>query len=224
MTDGRISEEDIARVVVAHFRANGWTVYQEVRHSYYRGSVDHRADIVAEKDGVLHVVEVKRCFTKGLWRQIQDWRYYANYVSVAVQHPVNVTTQHTLRVCRASDAGIGVLYVLDGRVLITVEPRKCEVKIDNLRDCLRVEQQEWAAAGNADGKFFSQYQDTCKQLFEIVQASPGILLTDAVPQIKHHYHTDKDAISCLGQWARIGTIRGIERRKEKGRIRLYPKE
>ncbi len=60
MTDGRISEEDLARVVVEHFRANGWTVYQEVMYGRYDG---RRADLVADRNGELHVVEVKTSFS-----------------------------------------------------------------------------------------------------------------------------------------------------------------
>jgi len=120
--------------------------------------------------------------------------------------------------------GLGVFYVSD-RVQVAVMPRKMEgARSEWLRECLREEQKYYAPAGNNRSDFVSGFRLTCDSLRRVVENEPGILLAEAMKKITHHYHNDTSAYSIMGQWVRRGNVRGIEGRKEKGRIRLYPKE
>ena len=221
MINGRISEEDLARVVVEHFRANGWTVYQEVMFGRYDG---RRADLVADRDGELHVVEVKTSLSSRLIAQARFWQMRAEYTSIAIPAPVRKTKSHARRICDVISMGLGVLYV-NGDVQVAAVPKKMESAwSDRLRKFLREEQKDYAPAGNACSDFVSGFKLTCNALRGVVAAEPGILLTEAIKRIIHHYYDDRTASSAMLQWIYRDKVPGVTCEKEKGRIRLYPKD
>lgn len=221
MTDGRISEEDLARVVVEHFRANGWTVYQEVMYGRYDG---RRADLVADRNGELHVVEVKTSFSTRLIEQARFWQMRAEYTSIAIPSPIRQTKTHARRICDVISMGLGVLCV-NGGVQVAAAPKKMEcARSERLRKFLREEQKDYAPAGNCSSDFVSGFKLTSKALAELVIANPGVLLSDAVKQIKHHYLDNQSARSALPKWIGLEKVPGVKIKKEDGRIRLYPEE
>lgn len=218
---GLVAEEDIAKVAVEHFRAQGCTVYQEVQYGMY----GKRADIVVDRDGSLHVIEVKTSFSEQLICQAITWKVMAEYVSVAVPFSKSLSKKRMLQFCKAAHEGLGVLYVRGNTVEVASPPRKNEINPNyRLRDFLCEEQKDYAPAGNADSRFVTGFQLTCKALAELVAANPGIAQREAIGRIEHHYASDSTAYSALSHWIAQGSVRGVKGIKEKGRIRLYPKE
>ena len=66
--------------VIAWLESQGWDVYQEVES----GRQSYRADIVAIKDKLVLVVELKTSLTFDLLYQAQRWRDKAHHVYAAV--------------------------------------------------------------------------------------------------------------------------------------------
>jgi hypothetical protein len=214
-------ETDLAAVVVRYFLDLGADVYQEVAPNAAYGG---RADIVAVYGPVMHVVECKVSFGLAVIRQAADWIHYAHRVSVAI--PKVRDAQMPRILCR--HLGIGVLEVSraslsweTSRVTEVVPPRLSRRIDPRLRKALRDEQRTYAAAGNADGKFWSPFKATCIALREVVAAAPGITVSAAVKRIKHHYGNDRNATSNLSAWIRGGKVDGIELDASARPARLY---
>lgn len=73
-----MTEADLAAKIVDRYKADSWDVYQEVSISG-RG----RADIVAVKDGVLHVIEAKKPISSDVLRQAEAWAPFCSASFVA---------------------------------------------------------------------------------------------------------------------------------------------
>lgn len=212
------TEEEMAGLVVAWLKAEGWDVYQEVA----LGSV---ADIVAKRGPVLWVIETKRSMTFAVIGQADHWKRYAHLVSVAVPHAKKSDGRYMAhKVCQ--QWGIGVLDVYQsGRVNVAVEPRfRRQRMAKRLAGVLRPEQQTYAAAGNARGLRWSQWKDTCDKMRRAVEARPGVTLGEVLKGITHHYASASSARSSMKQWLELGRVEGIRMEPDGRKIRLYPKE
>jgi len=170
----RTREEDMGRLLVEYLRADGWIVYQEVKCSRYSGP---RADIVADRNGELHVVEVKTCFSSRLINQARSWQTWAEYTSIAIPYPTHISGSKARRICDVISIGLGVFYISD-RVQVAVMPRKMEgTRSEWLRECLREEQKYYAPAGNNRSDFVSGFRLTCDALRHVVENEPGFRLS-----------------------------------------------
>jgi predicted nucleotidyltransferase len=111
------SEAVIASKVADYFASTGWTVSRELK---LRGRI---ADIVANKDGEIAVVEVKGSLgdTKLGFERTLHYKRAANLAYLAV--PKERGDQEVLAACRT--LGIGLLLV-DGSVMEAVKPERGE--------------------------------------------------------------------------------------------------
>ena len=73
-------EAELATHVIEWLRSNGWAVHQEVMLSYS----GRTADVIAEKDGKLWIVECKNTFSDSVLEQCYMHMPYCHYVSAAV--------------------------------------------------------------------------------------------------------------------------------------------
>lgn len=218
-----IAETDVAAVVVAYLRDLGWDVHQEVGGAY-----GPRADIVAVRGPLLYVVEVKTTLGLALIEQGQSWLHRAHLVSIAAPHPHRgrgPSVAH--QIC--GEWGIGVLDVLtdygESAVRERVAPRLIRrIPVDRsrtLRRLLTEETRTYASAGNAAGKFWSPFKDTCQQAVRAVAAHPGLTTKELVAALpKHHYSSDSVARNTLPRWLRLGKIPGLRGEGERP-IRWY---
>jgi hypothetical protein len=86
-------------------------------------------------------------------------------------------------------------------------------------------QRTFAKAGNADGKFWSPFRDTCERVRKVVDALPGLTMSEIVDMIDHHYVSKQSASGSLLRWVEAGKIDGVVVRggsKDDGLRRLYP--
>lgn len=205
----RVSEQQVAAVVVEWLEAHGYDVYQEVE--LRAGGI--RADIVARRGPELTIVETKTSASLALLYQAMERRRLAHRIYIAVPVPAH----DMIEVCK--ELGIGVL-----RVRINPEheqrwnPTRCEEELSSRRwnarplklgARLRPEHKTCARAGAPTGGHFSRWRDTCLQLARIVATHPGIKLRDALAHVNHHYSSGRIAISTMGAHIREGRVAGV---------------
>lgn len=211
-----VSEETIAAHVVHWLTSEGgWEVYQEV-------SAGARADIVATRGLAMHVIEVKTSLSMALLEQAVAWRHHAHMTSVAIPERKRGSRDGF---AVAALFGLGILEVGPlGRVR---EIRRADFsrpkEPEFLRRRLNEAQKTYAPAGNARGRFWSPFQQTCEDLRRFVEKNPGVPLKAAIEGISHHYRTEASARSALAKWIEAGSVPGVVIAKdERGKTVLRP--
>ncbi len=200
------SEVELARPVVAWLDDLGWE------------------DIVARRGPVLWVVEVKRTLGLTLLGQAHAWKRRAHRVSVAVPVGRN-TTARRFALHAAESEGIGIIEAWKCGDVKVSERTRPQLRRRVLGFKLIEAQKTWAEAGNASGKRWSPFQETCKLVREVVEGSPGLTIREVVESVDHHYASTASARGSLLQWAREGALEGVVAMcgtKETGHYRLYP--
>lgn len=219
MAKAKIAETDLARPVVEWLREWNWTVYQEVEH--YRGGTV--ADLVAVQDGLVWIIEVKTSLNLSLLAQAYDWKYYAHFISVAVPTISKHSSGRDIAEKILKDWGIGLIEVGDSDVSESQEPRlHRKGRMREFREGLREEQKTWAEAGNNEGRRYTPFQGTKRDVQLYVKRHPGCTIKDLIDNVKHHYYTTGSAGACLMRWIQNGVIDGIKLDTAQRPYRLYP--
>lgn len=220
-----MKKEDLAAAVVAHLRDLHWDVHQEVGGPY-----GARADIVAVQGSLLYVVETKTTLGLAVIGQALHWLARAHYVSVAVPWNRRVGPERHCAERILREWGIGLMTVTlseyeGSRVREEVSPRLWRrIPLDGtarLRAMLNDGTRTYAKAGNADGKFWSPFKETVRQVQQTVHQAPGITTRELVGSIRHHYSTDRTARSTLLRWLWLGKIPGVRGEGERP-VRWFP--
>lgn len=229
------SEADLAKALIVWLSEHHWTVYQEVQIT----TGGRCADIVAVQGPLVWIIETKVSLSMAVLEQAWDWRRYNNAHFVSVATPVLRSRggAHDFVAAVMKQLGMGWLQVMAGGesdgwarfhngdfVEERVHPRLFrKIRKDQcIRERLTEEHKTFAAAGNSDGIRLTPWALTCRNIQLAVKKQPGLLLDDLIATIKHHYRTPKAAHSCLYQWIKKGIVKGVEFRKENGRIKVYP--
>lgn len=230
-----IAETAVAAPVVRWLQGFGWNVYQEVQiHSL--GAV---ADIVAERDGRVWVVETKTRLCLDLLGQALSWRRYAHWSSVAFpQTKHRAGFEFAEAACRTH--GIGMLEVrlgddsdsvserlapdmLRGRKAGEYARRWWSKDLDRMRAALVPERIDFAEAGNATGLRWTPWQGTCAEVHRFVTQNPGVTVSEMVKAMGQcHYASSSTARVSLAKWALLGKIRNVRAERDGRKIRLYP--
>jgi hypothetical protein len=211
------TEVDLARVVVTYLRENQWDVYQEVE---VFGWV---ADIVAVNGRMVWVIETKRSLTFEVIQQAVRWGRYAHYVSIAVPEVrMSSGRQFAYRVCK--EFGVGALSVMsNGHVNEQVVSRlNRKAMADRIRDRLTAAHRTYAEAGNADGRRWSPFKETCDRVRMAVERQPGVTMKELIARIETHYASTASAKSAIAYWVKHGKIDGVRCELEGRRLRLFP--
>jgi hypothetical protein len=221
-----VKEIDLAAAVVRHLQDLHWDVHQEVGGPY-----GARADIVAVQGPLLYVVETKTTLGLAVIGQAYHWLARAHYVSVAVPWGRRVSPDRQCAERILGEWGIGLLIVslselYDGsRVHEEVAPRLWRRiprdGTDRLREFLNDGTRTYAQAGNAEGKFWSPFKETVRQVQQAVHHRPGITTRELIDSIRHHYSTDRTARSVLLRWLWLGKIPGVRGVGERP-VRWFP--
>jgi hypothetical protein len=218
------SEKELCAVVIDHFQAEGWTVFQEVSMGGQGG-----LDILCRRGPVLYAIECKRQFTDHLIEQALHWRRYANFVSVAVP---NHAPLFKARVC--SLFGLGVLMVSrwEGyrknyfNVAEQAFPALRRKVLPDLREHVeRFHQEGLCEAGTAAGSRSTPFHTTVERLRAVVEKSgaDGISLYDAVNSIDHHWRRQSTGYASVKKYILTGVIQGLRLEGEGKEARLYAK-
>ena len=213
------SEEEFAEVIVNWLKKNEWTVYQEVQ-CFNSGSI---ADIVAEKNGKYWIIECKLNFGFKVMHQADEWRDFANYVSIAI--PYSKFTSFRRKICRLLN--IGILRVSENwyneyKIDEYLEATEQELRHKHLINALTERHKTFAKAGNNSGNRLTPFKFTVERLIAYVEKNNGCLLKEAIKNIKHHYAHHRSASSCLANLINTNVIKELylERKKEGNRVYL----
>ena len=208
---------------MAWLRDLRWIVYQEVQ-VYTHGRC---ADIVATQGPAVWVIETKLSLSLDAVEQSLRWSGNAHYVSVAVP-------RGTRRVQSLFDRelihevltwkGVGLILVGEDGPAEFIHPQlRRRINVCPIRDALRDKQQTYAPAGNAEGKRWSPFDQTCEQVVAIVGDRPGLETSELLSRLRHHWKTST-AESNLFELGKRGEIPGVEMRYENHRWKWYPKK
>lgn len=215
------TESDLAARVVLHLRQEGWTCYAEV--AGIPGAGAHRPDIVAitrVPEPTVSICECKRRFGLDVLRQALAWLGWVELVYVATGP---VAEKHHGTACAIADGlGIGWLVVDGDGVRVAESAHLRTTRRSRLvLDALRPEQMAYAP-GTADGRYYTEHQDRCRRLAEVVAAEPGVDLDRALRLAS--YPVDRAGRRALATRLRRGYVDRVAARVEGRRIVLWPEE
>jgi hypothetical protein len=215
-----IPETEIAARVVEWLESQYWDVYQEVA---YNGKV---ADIVATSGYLTWIIECKRSLSLALLEQAMIWKQYgvAHYLSVATPYKFHIVRGGQAAIWFLRQQGIGLIYVRPYEVHQNIPAKLYRRAFTSLRKSLNDRQKTYVKAGNADGRYWTPFQETCRTLRRFVGENPGVCLKDAINGIRHHYSSDSSARACISQYLQSGKniVKGVECRREGKYLNLYP--
>jgi len=210
----KIKESEIAKLFIKNFDGSGYEIYQEV------SSPIGTTDIVLKHDYFTWSIEVKTnfCF-KVLEQAFANLKYY-NYSSICVP-PSRQTKNFNFGIDICKQFGIGVFLQYNN------------IYNDNLREYLKAKlqrkartdlvplleiQKDFAEAGNAEGKKWTPFAQTIRELEQYVSKNPGCKMRDALNHISHHYASLSSAQNSIRQWIKAGVIDSIT--NERGKLNL----
>ncbi len=187
MPKSKITEEELAEVVVTYLKKNEWDVYQEVQ--VRRGG--RTADIVATKGKELWVIEVKNTLSFAVVGQAYYWKPWATYISVAVPRPKKKKSAGRKFAHKVMhDYSIGMLEVeaLQNRVVnFSINKPNKKAKTRKIASVLTERHKTFAKAGNSKGLKLTPYKLTCERILQYVEEHQGCYLKDVLANIEHHY-------------------------------------
>lgn len=171
-----ISESDLAAPVVTWLSDQNWNVYQEVEFKGHGGV----ADIVAERLGILWIIECKTSYSFRVLEQASEWP--AHYRSIAVPRSV---TPRDYRVA-VDYYRVGVIEVdcKSKPYSINYEARKAPVFSRHHKMAkyylsqLTEAHKTYALAGSKSGHHLTPYKLTMMEIERILSRRPGITVKE----------------------------------------------
>lgn len=202
------SEQALAEVVINQLEYHGYEIWQEVQVS--RGGPV--ADVVAQKDDELIIVECKRSFGYRLISDCMNWIGYADRIAMA--YPARLRGDKNTD--RAATFMINLYEFEQWKVykggiggFVNKKIQKRATLKDLITNVLRDEHKQWAKAGSQNARRVSEFQITVMHLEKFVHLNPGVTLKEAVPKIAHHYASEDSAYSSLGSEIAAGHTRTV---------------
>lgn len=220
------SEQEAAAQVVAYLEEGGHSGYQEVE----LGS--GVADIVTLNGREVWVIEVKMTWSLDLLQQLWEHRRrgHGHRIFAAVPY----TKNHYEREMLFRSIGFGVITIFgpeDWKTrrkttqITTMAPRLTSKPLPHIVAKLDEGHKTHAKAGapGAVGRW-TPFRRTCEALAAIVYRSPGILMKDAMKDLKHHYSSDASARNCLLRLIQDEAVPDVHAVIEGKLLKLYPKK
>lgn len=208
------SEKELAKVIVDYLKGEGWTMYPELCG----------IDIIATKEntdspnGIKVIgIECKKHFNLRVLSQAYEKRRFVDQMYVGVSDGWKNDEHFGCKIARTF--GYGVFFVKkmhDYRnrcftysLKEVVEPETCNrtrFDVDKLFD---PRAENYAEAGQAGGKCWSEFRKTAYTLTDYVTVNPGKSLKDVVAAIEHHYANSTSARSSLKKLIESNVIKGV---------------
>ena len=209
-----MKETELAKPIIAYLEERGWNVYQEV---LIRGKI---ADIVATFGKLTWVIECKTSLSLKLLEQAYNWRGRANYISIAVPSKSN-SNDFVKGILR--NEGIGILSISRFPEVFETIPPQLNRKVVDIKKYLFPEHKIFAKAGSKGGGYYTPFQKTKQNIeYNIKQYPNGILFSEFIKSLEHHYHSFSTAKSCLRQWIESGII-CAKIVKQDNKLYIFPK-
>lgn len=208
-------ETDVALGIAALLEQMRWSLFYEVECPHTRR---WRADIVAEKDGDIMVVEVQTRLDSRLLWECERWSFYTHYVCAA--YSGRITPQSTRLHFVAAAAGIGILHAQAG---LLVDPElKSAAGVEKLRAKL-LDQNRRMTPGAPGGHRVTALSIAQDQLMAHVKAEPGQELSYVLVRMAENVQTDADTQRRLAWLVCHGKVSGVLARRFGTSVLLYPR-
>ena len=160
--------------------------------------------------------------------QAHGWHAFAHYISIGIPTKLRSKTfPFGKTVCKKFNIGVlscDFSRLHRGGVNELVKPSLFRKPLKHLRRALHEEHKTYAQAGNADGKFWSPFKNTCQNLVREVSLNPGMTMKELINTVKHHYASETGARGSIVQWTRAGKIKGLRLDESVRPMRVYPDE
>jgi hypothetical protein len=212
----KISEVELAQPIIKWLIDQNWNVYQEVEFRG-RGGV---ADIVAERHGILWIIECKTSYTMQVLQQASRWPVH--YRSVAIPKAMN-RDNRDYRVAQFYYE-VGVidvdLWAYDSRVYESVPPKlfiRHNTRYKEIKKylaSLTELHKTYAQAGARSGNHLTAYKQTMLEIKKFIGDNPGCTINELHGGLGNMHYYSKDSfrgnvIKCLdsfeSEWCRIDT-------------------
>lgn len=204
-----MKETELAEQVVGWLEAQNWTIYQEVQFRHLGGV----ADIVAERNGILWIIETKLSMSIEVLNQASAWP--AHYRSIAVPGTSNRrNNKRDYRVARDYYL-VGVIEVSRGDIYESVKPpaflknhKTAKKMISQLTELHKT----YAKAGSKAGSHLTPYKMTMIEIQRHLKVHPGCTIDDLFKQYGSMHYASKSSfkgnlLKCLdsfeADWCRI---------------------
>lgn len=225
-----MKETDIAKPLIRWLAAQGWEVYQEVQIEAY-GRV---ADVVAVRRKIVWALEMKKSLTAALVEQAYHWVWLAHYVSVVTPSSYRRAPGRAVLLDYMKTQGIGWVKARlgsydSGRYFDVVHEEQNarlhrKARASRILDALTEEHKTFAEAGNNDGKRWTPFQETAKQVRKYVKRFPGTDLKQLVENVAHHYSTAASFKCNIPKYVEANVIEGVRIEREGRKLHFYPDE
>jgi hypothetical protein len=221
----KFSESDLAEKII-HFLENlGWVSYKEVSIKGKGGGI--RSDsyfVKREGDQVIESLslETKLNLSLKVIEQADKWKNHANRCYICIPAPKRnqrKSFQFGIKVCKQLNIGLFEVNMYDGSVRELNSPTP--FKSPNLPPLY--EQQRSSVAGNNKGSFITAFKVTVMNLDEYMQDKDNIEIKEVVSNIKHHYKTEKSAISTIQKYINEEIIKGYSIKRDDKKILICKK-
>jgi len=203
----KITEADVAKVVIEDLQAGGWECYPEVKLAELTGRMDWGngiADVVAVKGPLAMIVECKLTYSLQLLEQALEWTRIAPLVAVVARSVEG--NKQGLRRHLADYHGIGsavarvdIGYPGQGDLHWYTRPRLLRHNrrnVDTIRSVLTPAMQT-ATAGSRETKRHTKFQETMTHARVMLLAYGPLPMGDLVERLAekegHHYASDRGA-------------------------------
>lgn len=201
-----MKETELAEKIIEWLSAEHWNIYQEVQFSGIGGV----ADIVAERQGILWIVETKTAMSIEVLNQASAWP--AHFRSIGVPK-VRRSDKRDYRVAR-DYYGVGVIEVSDWDVYESLKPPlylKHHKTAKRLLSKLTELHKTYAKAGSQNGHL-TPYKMTMMDIQRTVKERPGCTISDLFEKHGPMHYSNKSSfkgnmLKCLesfeSDWCRV---------------------
>ncbi len=225
-----MKETEIAKPLIRWLEAQLWDVYQEVQIEW-GGRI---ADIVGVRKGIVWVLELKTSLTASVVEQALYWRYNSHYASVVTPPRYRGAKgrwvlEDYMRwkglgwAVASSDTCGGKRY--HDNVTEHIAPKlHRKAHVERLRESLDEAHKTFAEAGSSNGKRWTPFQATAKEVRRLVKENPGCTLKFLVENCKHHYATAASFKSAIPKYIMSEVIDGVVADYQGRKLVFYPEE
>lgn len=182
----KLSEQEMATLVINWLELQHWDVYQEVQFNT-NSSI---ADIVAVRNGLIWVIECKKALTFAVMDQAKNWRSHLR--SIAVPKIRDWRSRNLpYDICK-NYLSVGVLLVTNfGTIREEVSPpimRSYHKVAKSMILQLSEAHKNHAQAGSANGGHYTPYRATMDLVKLFISDNPGCTLNQIFAEIEEHHH------------------------------------
>lgn len=203
-----MKETELAEKVISWLSEQNWNIYQEVQFSHLGGI----ADIVAERQGVLWIVETKTALSIEVLNQASAWPVH--YRSVAVPGLLSKSAKRDYRVAKVY-YGVGVIEVGKNDVYEALKPPlylRHHKTAKRLLAQLTELHKTFAKAGSKGGAHLTPYKMTMMEIRRTIEKYPGCTVDELFEMNGRMHYANKSSfkgniLKCLDEfekeWCKI---------------------